>query len=206
MISHPTYKVCRRLGAGVYDKCQTQKFVLSEAKHAKNAKRGRRGNVTDFARQLLEKQKIRFAYGINERQLRRYVEEAQRSGHLGQDPAIRLLEQLEMRLDNIVYRAGIAPSRRAARQMVSHGHIAVNDRRTTIPSYSLREGDQFSVRERTVQKPIMELAKPGIDAATTPTWMTFDTKKYFGKLTARPTPENTETPGSVGAILEFYSR
>jgi small subunit ribosomal protein S4 len=205
MISQPTYKVCRRLGAGVYDKCQTQKFVLSEAKHAKSARRGRR-NVSDFARQLLEKQKVRFAYGINERQLRRYVEEAQRAGAQGQDSSVRLLEQLEMRLDNAVYRCGLAPSRRAARQMVSHGHIAVNGRRTTVPSYMLREEDTFVVRERTKAKPIMELAKAQIEAATAPVWIKWNSKNLEGTVSARPTADNTETPGDVRAILEFYSR
>ncbi len=206
MIAQPTYKVCRRLGAGVYDKCQTQKFVLSEAKHAKNQKRGKRGTVTDFARQLLEKQKIRFAYGIHERQLRRYVEEAQRVGQLGSDPTVRLLEQLELRLDNVVYRSGLAASRRAARQMVSHGHIAVKGRRVTVPSFMLSVGDTFEVRERTKQKPIMELAKQSVESVSVPVWFTFDTKQLAGKVLAKPNPETVEMVGSVGAILEYYSR
>lgn len=205
MLPKPAYKVCRRLGAGVYDKCQTQKFVLSEAKHAKSAKRARR-NVSDFARQLLEKQKVRFAYGINERQLRRYVEEAQRAGRKGGDPGTRLMEQLEMRLDNVVYRAGLAASRRAARQLVSHGHIAVNGRRTTVPSYAVKEGDRFEVRDRTKKKPIIESTREQIEAATPPVWVSFNAKQLEGTCTARPTAEGTETPGDVRAILEFYSR
>lgn len=205
MHSHPAYKVCRRLGAGVFDKCQTQKFVLSETKHSKFARKTRR-TVSDFAKQLIEKQRVRFAYGISERQLSRYVEESLRVGVLGTNPASRMLEQLEMRLDNIVYRAGLAPTRRAARQLVSHGHVLVNGTRTTVPSYSLKEKDTFTVRERTRNLPIMERIKQQVESATLPSWISFDHKASTGTVLARPTADNTELPGSVSAILEYYSR
>lgn len=207
MKSRPTYKVCRRLGAGVYDKCQTQKYMLSEAKHAKSFRGGRRRkNITDYGKQLIEKQRVRFAYGVSERQLRKCVEEAHRVAILGVDPKLRMVEQLEMRLDNIVYKLGFTQSRRAARQLVSHGHVLVNGVRTTIPSRATSEGDVITVRERTRALPIMETIKKGVEEATLPTWMIFDVKKFEGKVTARPTLENTETPGAVEAILEFYSR
>ncbi len=201
----PTYKVCRRLGAGVFDKCQTQKFVLSEAHHAKFAKRAKR-NVSNFAKQLLEKQRVRFSYGLSERQLRRYVEEANRVSVLGVDPTVRMIEELEMRLDNVIYRSGLVRTRRAARQLVSHGHVVVNGVRSTIPSMKVKEGDTFTLRARTQARPIMELVKNQIADATSPVWITMDSAKYTGKVTARPKPENTEMPGSVSAILEYYSR
>lgn len=207
MKSRPTYKVCRRLGAGVYDKCQTQKYMQSEAKHAKTLRGGgRRKNLTDYGKQLIEKQRVRFGYGISERQLRKCVEEAHRAAVLGVDPKLRMVEQLESRLDNVVYKLGFAPSRRAARQMVSHGHVLINGIRTTIPSRGTSEGDIITVRERTHALPIMESIKKGVEEATLPTWMVFDVKKFEGKITARPTLENTETPGAVEAILELYSR
>lgn len=205
MHSQKTYKVCRRLGAGVFDKCQTQKFVLSEAKHSKNVKTRRR-TLSDFAKQLIEKQRVRFAYGVTERQLRKYVEEAGRVAVLGTDPATRLLEQFEMRLDNMVYRVGLAPTRRAARQLVSHGHILVNGVRTTIPSRQMKEKDVFTVRDRTRGLPVMDHIKISIDSASKPIWLAFDMKTLEGKVTARPTADNTEMPGSVSAILEYYSR
>ncbi len=207
MQAKQTYKVCRRLGAGIYDKCQTQKFMLSEARHAKSM-RGtrRRKNLSDFGKQLLEKQRVRFAYGVSERQLRRYVEEAGRVSVLGADPAVRMLEQLEMRLDNTVYRLGLAASRRAARQLVSHGHVLVNGVRCTIPSRELREGDVVAIRERTKKLPIMDRIKAGVEEASSPVWLAYDLKKHEAKVTARPTTENTELPGSVSAILEYYSR
>jgi small subunit ribosomal protein S4 len=179
--------------------------MVSEAKHARTAKRPRR-NMSNFAKQLLEKQRVRFSYGIPERQLRRYVEEAGRASILGIDPGTRMVEQLEMRLDNVVYRLGIAPSRRAARQLVSHGHIVVNGTRMTIPSRQLSEGDMIVVRDRTRTLPLMERIKTGVEGAQSPVWLSFNVQKYEGKVTARPTPENTEMPGSVSAILEYYSR
>jgi len=205
MKSTPTYKVCRRLGAGVYDKCQTQKFTVSEARHSRGV-RGRRRNISDFGKQLLEKQRVRFAYGISERQLRRYVEESQRVAVLGADPSTRMVEQCELRLDNVVYRTGLAPTRKAARQLVSHGHVEVNGRRTTIPSLTCKIGDTVTVRERTRNLPIMESIKLGLENARTPAWLAFDQKTLSGKVTALPTADNTEMPGSVSAILEYYSR
>jgi small subunit ribosomal protein S4 len=206
MKTSSSYKVCRRLGAGVFDKCQTQKYVLSEARHAKNVRSRRRRNISDYGKQLLEKQRVRYAYGVSERQLRRYVEEAQRSGVVGGDPKTRMIEQLEMRIDNVVYKLGYAPTRRAARQMVSHGHIQVNGVRNTVPSRFVKEGDVVSVRERTHKLPIMDVVKKGVEDVQTPTWMTVKGKKLEGHITARPTQENTEMPGSVAAILEYYSR
>jgi small subunit ribosomal protein S4 len=200
----PTYKVCRRLGAGVFDKCQTQKFMLAESKKNKKREHGR--GLSDFAKQLIEKQRVRFAYGIPERQLSRYVEDANRVAVLGTDPRTRMTEQLELRLDNVVYRLGLTRSRRAARQLVSHGHVQVNGKRTTIPSRELALKDTITLRERTQALPIMERIKDATGMATAPTWLSFDANKFEGVVRALPNPENTELPGSVDAILEYYSR
>lgn len=206
MIAKKTYKIGRRLGAGVFDKCQTQKFMVSEARHAKYVKGGKRKTQSDFAKQLLEKQRVRFAYGISETQLRRYVEESHRVSALGADPAVRMVEQLEMRLDNTVYRLGLVRSRRAARQLVSHGHVMVNNVRSTVPSHLLKEGDVVAVRERTKALPVMERLKANSEEATCPVWLAFDTASYQGKVVARPSFDTTEMVGSVSAILEYYSR
>src|SRR3989344_4390397 len=132
MIIGPRYKICKRLGSGVFEKCQTQKFQLSEARRGAKRRTGRKPRtLSDFGRQLLEKQKVRYAYGVPERQLARYTREAVEGTG---DPTVSLLSRLETRLDNVVYRLGLAPTRLAARQLVSHGHIAVGERRVTIPS------------------------------------------------------------------------
>src|SRR3989338_4253332 len=138
MLTKPKFKICRRLGPGVYDKCQTPKFSATSGKFGgPNARRPKA--LSEFGAQLIEKQKIRFSYGINERQLSNYVKKA--SLTKGAGTAEKFYESLETRLDNVVYRMGLAASRRAARQMVSHGHFIVNDHKVTIPSYEVKIGD-----------------------------------------------------------------
>lgn len=206
MKTGPQYKVCRRLGSGVFDKCQTQQYVLSEARHTKAKGRGRRSNVSDFGLQLLEKQRVRFAYGVGERQLRKYVAEARRVGAQGHDSSAKLAELLERRLDNCVYRAGLAPTRRAARQLVGHGHILVNGTRTTVPSCSVSPKDVIEVRPQSKEKPVFSQHSEALQTVTTPNWLTFDSKQLTVEVKSLPAYDGTEMVGSVGAILEYYSR
>src|SRR3989344_3371850 len=132
MLSKPKFKICRRLGSGVYDKCQTTKFSTSSKGGMASGKRPKA--PSEYGAQLIEKQKIRFSYGISERQLSNYVKKASLMKGAG---AEKLYEELESRLDNVIYRMGLASTRRAARQMVSHGHFIVNDKKVTIPSYEV---------------------------------------------------------------------
>ena len=152
MISKPKFKICRRLGAGVYDKCQTAKFASSATKSLPSGKRPKA--PTEYGTQLIEKQKIRFSYGISERQLSNYVKKA--SQIKGAGTAEKLYEQLESRLDNVVYRMGLGASSRATRQMVSHGHFIVNNHRVTIPSFELKIGDVVKIREGSKSKKLFE--------------------------------------------------
>src|SRR5271156_1843234 len=119
----PKYKICKRLGASVFEKCQTQKFQLAEARAPRRTSRPKRGGGSDFGAQLLEKQKARFTYGLTESQFSRYVHEAMEKK--GSESTTGLMVRLESRLDNVVFRAGFVKTRRAARQLVSHGHIMV---------------------------------------------------------------------------------
>src|SRR5581483_8756571 len=130
MLIGPKYKICKRLGSSVFEKCQTQKFQLA-ADRAPRKTKGRRGG-SDYGAQLIEKQKARFTYGLSEAQFSRYVHEAMEIK--GKDSAAGLLARLEARLDNVVYRAGFVKTRRAARQLVSHGHVTVGGKRLNVPS------------------------------------------------------------------------
>ena len=130
MKTGPRYKICKRLGNGVFEKCQTQKFTLSESRRSFQGRRPRQ--ISDYGKQLLEKQRVRFTYGITEQQFVNYVNSATKKEG---DAAATLLSTLERRLDNVVYRLGLAPTRRAARQMVVHGHILVNGKKAAIPSH-----------------------------------------------------------------------
>ena len=155
MISKPKFKICRRLGPGVYDKCQTSKFVATSAKTLPGGKRPKA--LTEYGAQLVEKQKIRFSYGVSERQLSNYVKKV---AHIkGAGTALKLYENLESRLDNAVYRMGLGSSRRATRQMVSHGHFIVNNHRVTVPSFELKLGDVIKVREGSKSSKLFENLK-----------------------------------------------
>lgn len=200
MISKPKFKICRRLGPGVYDKCQTSKFTVSAKVGLPGAKRPKA--PSEYGAQLIEKQKVRFSYGITERQLSNYVKKA---SHIkGAGTAEKLFEGLESRLDNAVYRMGLAPSRRGARQMVSHGHFIVNGTRVTIPSYELKAGDIIKIREGSkVSKLFTGLAEKMKDY-TAPTWIHFDLSSMEGKV--KDKPKNTEGFLDLNAVLEFYSR
>src|SRR5690242_20290800 len=132
------YKIGKRLGPGVFEQLQTQKFALSDAR-AKKQKRGRAGS--DYGRQLIEKQRVRYTYGLTERQLSNYAHAAMEETV----PSEALHRSLELRADSVIYRAGFAPTRRAARQAISHGHFTVNGKKITTPSYAIRKGDVLSV-------------------------------------------------------------
>ncbi len=200
MISKPKFKICRRLGPGVYDKCQTSKFVAASTKTLPGGKRPKA--PTEYGAQLIEKQKIRFSYGISERQLSNYVKKA--SSVKGAGTAEKLYEQLESRLDNAVYRMGLGASRRATRQMVSHGHFIVNNHRVTVPSYELKLGDVIKIREGSKIKKLFENLTDRLKDYSSPTWVAFDLNNLEGRVLDKP--KNTESFLDLNAVLEFYSR
>ncbi|MBU1292845.1 30S ribosomal protein S4 [Patescibacteria group bacterium] len=200
----PKYKIAKRLGASVFEKTQTQKFALAEER-ASRTKRGRRGGQTEYGKQLLEKQKVRMTYGLSERQFSNYVATAT-STH-GQDPAEVLHRLLEMRLDNVLYRLGLAPTRRAARQMASHGHITVNGVKTTIPSRAMKIGDRIAVREGSKSALLFEnFAEKFMERPTLASWLSWNPKTMEGGLQELPTAEAASPAGDLVAVLSFYSR
>jgi small subunit ribosomal protein S4 len=197
------YKICRRLGPGVFEKCQTTKFVMSEARHAKAGKGKRPKQLSGYAAQFLEKQKVRFTYGISETQFSNYIKHATQSKK-GVLPTEQLFDLLETRLDNVVYRLGLAHTRRLARQMVSHGHVTVNGKKTTVASQRIHEGDIIAVREGSKKSVLFaELAKKLKDY-TAPNWLTFDMEKLTAKMEGRP--KNIDGYLDLNTVLEFYSR
>jgi len=211
----PVCKLCRREGEKLYlkgercfsPKCAFERRSFAPGKHGRTGSRSgggsRTGRESDYLRQLRAKQRARRVYGILERQFRRYYEVAlQRRGLTG----LNLLQILESRLDNVVFRLGFASSRAQARVMVTHGHFTVNGRRTDVPSMLLKEGDTISVREGsqglTYFKGLGDLA----DARTAPAWLNRDTKGLTGSV--QRLPERAEIDGSLNEqlIVEYYSR
>ncbi len=193
------YKIAKRLGNGVFEQTQTQKFALSEARSRKE-KRGR--GASDFGKQLLEKQRVRFSYGLAEKQLWNYAQDAITTA----DPSTSLYCALEMRVDSAVYRAGLASTRRAARQMVSHGHITINGRRTTVPSHRLKKGDVISVREGSRTSPLFAALTEKEERRSVPQWLSVDMNLLKAEVVGEPSYSAAEVGLDFATVFEFYSR
>lgn len=196
------YKIAKRLGASVFEKTQTQKFALAAERTAKNKKRGR--GATEYGKQLLEKQKVRFTYGISEKQFGNYVAEAMDASDA--TPVEILNRLLELRLDNVVYRIGLAPTRRAARQMVSHGHITVNGVKTTIPSRRMKMGDRIGIRQGSKDAALFQNFAEKFMERQIPAWLSWNPKEMEGGLQSLPLRESNDPAGDLIAVLSFYSR
>jgi len=198
----PKFKIAKRLGAPIFEKTQTQKFELAQQRGGRQ--RGRRpGQMSDYKRQLLEKQKMRYSYGVSEKQLRRYVDEAVEKSN---QPVSLLMERLESRLDNVVYRLGLAKTRQMARQMTSHGHFCVNGKKLTVPSHRVSVGDTVSIREGSRQSTMFQTIKDNYEPAGVPTWLSFDLKKMEGTMKAVPVFNPAEALFDPEQVLEYYSR
>jgi small subunit ribosomal protein S4 len=203
MKTPPRYKTAKRLGATVFEKAQTQKFAISAERSAKN-KRGGRGRQSEYGKQMLEKQKVRITYGLTERQFRNYVRKAL-DAHSAK-PSDRLHELLEMRLDNVIWRLGLTSTRRAARQMVAHGHIQVAGKKTRVPSYALSVGDQISVREGSKEHGVLVGFTDRFMERTLPSWLSWNPKSMEGGVLERPTGASADQAGNLIAVLSFYTR
>ncbi len=200
----PKYKIARRLGASVFDKTQTPKFAASVARRngGKDGKKPR--PKSEFGTQLIEKQRARFTYGVMEKQFRNYVRKAIAQTKLHPDEA--LFRALETRLDNVVYRLGLANSRLLARQMVSHGHILINGVKVTIPSYTVSEKDAITIRDGSQKKRLFEQAAEKMKNAPAVNWIKSESEKKRAEIVGMPKFAVGETPFDIGAILEFYKR
>jgi small subunit ribosomal protein S4 len=195
----PKYKICKRLGSSVFEKCQTQKFQLAEAR-APRQTRGKRGG-SDYGAQLLEKQKARFTYGLTEGQFSRYAADAmQKRG----DSTTALISRLESRLDNVVFRAGFVKTRRAARQLVSHGHVTVNGQRMNIPSYQVKAGETVAIRPESRGSALFA-GRSEADARV-PQWLEMSPDNFSVTLKTAPMLAETEVPFNAGVVIQFYSR
>ncbi len=202
MITGPKYKIARRLGAPIFEKTQTQKYSLHLEKRGKS--RGFTKPKSEFGLQLNEKQKARFIYGMSERQFANYVKEAIEAK--AKNAPQTIFEYLELRLDNTVYRLGLSSTRSGARQMVSHGHIAVNGRRVDTPSRRLKIGDKITIAERSKGKALFSDLEAKNKDITIPSWLKFDLSKRAAEVTGMPHYVKTENMFDLNTVVEFYSR
>lgn len=201
MINKPKYKVARRLGANVFDKTQGQKFNEREARK-KSEKRSH--PKSDYGLQMLEKQKAKVTYGVNERMFAKYVKSILEKA--GANSPEKLISILESRLDNVVYRLGLATTRQASRQMVSHGHILVNGLKITIPSYAVSIGDKITIREHSLKKGLFSNLDEKLKDHNYPSWLAFDLTKKECRVQGAPKVSPTEVNFDTAAVLNFYSR
>ena len=198
----PKYKIARRLGAPVFEKTQTPKYALSLARKERSDNKGRRKQKSEFGRELIEKQKARFSYGVGEKQFRNYVTKALRSP----DPIQKLFGILESRLDNVVYRAGLAKTRAQARQATNHGHIMINNARVTIPSILLSKGDMVSLRAGSATSPLFGEVGERMKTMAMPAWLKVDPTSRSLTVLGQPVYVEKESLFDLGVVIEFYNR
>jgi small subunit ribosomal protein S4 len=202
----PKWRIARRLGVNIYvgeEKSQKGKSILDRRPYPPGQHGRSRRKISYYGRQLMEKQKVKYYYGVREEQFRRFYEMAERMrGQTGEN----LLKLLESRLDNVVYRLGFGKSHRHARQLVVHGHILVNGKKVDRPSYLVKPGDVIEVKEKSRDIPQI---KEGMELAQRrgiPSWLELDAENFKGVVKAEPTREEIEIPIEEHLIVELYSK
>jgi small subunit ribosomal protein S4 len=206
----PVCKLCRREGEKLFlkgERCYSQKCAMERrayppGQHGRMAQ-WRRTKSSDFGAQLRAKQKARRVYGILEMQFRRYHRRALKSRGL---TGLTLLQLLESRLDNVIYRMGFASSRAQARQLVTHGHFLVNGHRTDVPSMSIRPGDKIEIREGSKTKPFFKDLSAISEERSIPDWIKRDTKNLVGEISRLPERAEIDASLNEQLVVEFYSR
>ena len=202
MITPPRYKTARRLGASIYEKTQTPKYSLRTQR--KSSRKEFNRPKTEYGMKILEKQRIKYSYGISEKQFSNYVQKINKSHSANRSEM--LYRMLESRIDNVIFRSGLAPSRQSSRQMVSHGHIMVNGKRVNIPSYAVTLKDSLSIKPSSSTKLIFSNIEEKLKDFSTPTWLNFDTKKLLINMREHPKSDQTEVYNTLGSILDFYKK
>jgi small subunit ribosomal protein S4 len=199
-------RLCRREGEKLFlkgQRCYTGKCAVSRRAYAPGQHGQQKKKLSEYGIQLREKQKVRRIYGILESQFRKYFEmAASKKGITGE----QLLQILETRLDNAVFRLGLAMSRTEARQLVRHGHFTVNGSKVDIPSYLLKVGDIIKLNDKSVSSPKTEMVNDVTGSKAIPKWLDMDKENYSGKVVALPDREDIEMPIKEHLIVELYSK
>ncbi len=200
-------RLCRREGTKLFlkgakcfmEKCPVEKRNFAPGQHGKD----RKAKIVGYGLQLREKQKAKRMYFAQESQFRNYFEKA--AAGKGVTGEI-LLQQLERRLDSVIYRLGFAVARRQARQLVRHGHVAVNGRKVNIPSFQVNVGEEIAIREGSKKLVILEAAKEFASHQTAPNWLEIDRENYKGRVLSLPRREDISLPVNEQLIVELYSK
>ncbi len=207
----PVCRLCRREGTKLFlkgsrcltEKCAVERRTYAPGQHGQSTGGGRGRKMSEYARQLREKQKVKRIYGLSERQFRNTFEHATRS------PGVKgtnLLVALETRLDNVVYRMGFSSSRKGARQLVRHGHVQVNGERVDVPSYRVTVGEEIRVDPAAREMVPVKMALEGASRGAPMSWLTVDADKVAGRLTMVPAREAIPLNAQEQLIVELYSK
>jgi small subunit ribosomal protein S4 len=207
----PVCRLCRREGEKLFlkgsrcltPKCAFERRGYAPGQHGKEGQMKKRGRSSDYATQLREKQKARRIYGVLERQFRRYYTQAVSSRGLTGEVMLQLLER---RLDNVIYRLGFAENRAQARVLVTHGHFNVNGRRTDVPSMVLKPGDEVEVREGSRGRTYFKSLTDTAESRSAPTWLSRDAGRMWGKVLQSPARQDIDVKLNEQLIVEYYSR
>jgi small subunit ribosomal protein S4 len=199
-------RLCRREGMKLFlkgERCFKEKCAVERRAYAPGQHGKRRNKMQPYGQQLREKQRVRRVYGVLEAQFRRYFAEASRQKGVTGENLLRLLEQ---RLDNVVYSLGFASSRAQARQLVLHGHVLVNGRKVSVPSFQVRVGQDVALHEGLRANTLVNEALDTAQGRGVPPWLELDAENYRGKVISQPTREDIRLPIQEQLIVELYSR
>ena len=203
----PVCRLCRREGMKLFlkgERCYTEKCAIEKRNFAPGQHgKTRKSKLAGYGVQLREKQKVKRIYGVLEDQFRRYFEQAERTrGITGET----LLQLLERRLDNVIYRLGLATSRPQARQLVRHGHFLINGKKVDIPSYAVKMGDEVRVRESSAKSAVVAHAIDEVKGRGVPEWLQVNAEQTLGRVLSIPTREQINLPVQEQLIVELYSK
>lgn len=199
----PKARLCRRFGTNIFGPDKYDKILSKRGFPPGMHGQGQFGKKSEFAKQLMEKQKARYLFGINEKQFRRYYERADRSDRVTGEA---LLSFLERRLDNVLFRAGFGVSRPQTRQMISHGIFLLNGKRVTVASIQVKVGDKLEVRKRSISSPLFAQLKTGKDKIKPPRWLKADPSGLSIEVLSLPESDELEQSIESQLIVEFYSK
>jgi len=209
-MKEPKCKICRRVGVKLFlkgDKCLSPKCPMVKRPYPPGQKGKRRMRaLSEYGKELREKQKLRNWYGLKERQFRKYVKGVLAKRGKVEDAGDLLIRLLESRLDNVVYRMGFASSRRQARQVITHGHFLVNGKKVNIPSFQVKKGDKISLNPGSSKKSLFQNLSTILKRHTPPSWIKLNVEKLEGEITGEATLEESAPPAEISAIFEYYSR
>jgi len=201
---HVKEKKERALGTKLFlkgERCGSSKCALTRRSYRPGMHGKKRKNISEYGHQLLEKQKIKYSYGLNETQIKKIFQEALKSSANIKDFVIK---ELESRLDNVAFKLGFAPSRRVARQLISHGHIAVNNKKVKVPSYKVNIGDVISIRPQSKNITNFKDLENNLKKYQPPTWLFLDKEKMEGKVLAFP--QEVDGQFDINVVVDYYAR